>query len=468
MSRFASFCVLVAILVVIGVLFYHVIASFILPLFLATLLVVIFRPMYESILERVGKRAYLAATLTTLGVVIIVFAPFVTIASMAFIEASSALTRIKVGTMRDRLAETRKSLGLEIQHADKWRQVETKLRQALYERKPGDAQQFVPDTIAEDFDSLVTAVERDGFDIPDEQAQFVRDGLVEIHQHRESTLDYDTAVQEALGRLRALKQRLYGGPMWATIKEYANPSDEDFRSLLRSGLAAMRETLVSTVGNVTSFVGKTIFGLVITIVAMFFFFADGKKMADSIMELTPLDRAYETELLEEFNRVTRAVVVATLLSAVVQGLLAGIGYYFAGLQSVFLLMLLTTVLAMVPFFGAATVWFPACLWLYFYEDRPVAAIILGIYGAGVVSTIDNVIKPWVLHGQSNLHPLAALLSVLGGVSALGPIGILVGPMVFVFLATILKILRRELTRMERLPSLRPEGAAQVSPGQRPG
>ena len=61
---------------------------------------------------------------------------------------------------------------------------------------------------------------------------------------------------------------------------------------------------------------------------------------------------------------------------------------------------------------------------------------------------DNVIKPIVLHGQSNLHPLLALLSVIGGVSTLGPIGIVIGPMVVVFLQTLLKILRRELDGIE--------------------
>ena len=61
---------------------------------------------------------------------------------------------------------------------------------------------------------------------------------------------------------------------------------------------------------------------------------------------------------------------------------------------------------------------------------------------------DNFIKPYILHGQSNLHPLVALLSVLGGVTALGPIGLLIGPMVVVFLQTLLKILQRELRTME--------------------
>jgi hypothetical protein len=73
---------------------------------------------------------------------------------------------------------------------------------------------------------------------------------------------------------------------------------------------------------------------------------------------------------------------------------------------------------------------------------------LAIYCAGIVSTADNFIKPAVLHGQSRLHPLLALLSVLGGVKTLGPIGILVGPMVVVFLQTLLNILHRELVQLE--------------------
>jgi predicted PurR-regulated permease PerM len=83
-----------------------------------------------------------------------------------------------------------------------------------------------------------------------------------------------------------------------------------------------------------------------------------------------------------------------------------------------------------------------------------AAILLALYGAGVISLADNVIKPLVLHGQSNLHPLLALLSVLGGVQALGPIGILVGPMVVVFLQTLLNIMHGELMTMEQQASNR--------------
>jgi predicted PurR-regulated permease PerM len=148
------------------------------------------------------------------------------------------------------------------------------------------------------------------------------------------------------------------------------------------------------------------------------------------------------------------VVLATLLSAVVQGLLAGIGFFFLGFDAVFLLTVVTMLLALVPFVGAAAVWGSCSVWLLLYQERIGAAIALVIYGICVVSMADNIIKPIVLHGQSKLHPLLALLSVLGGVQALGPIGIFVGPMAVALLQALLNILNTELTALsQRTPTL---------------
>src|SRR5690606_978349 len=153
------------------------------------------------------------------------------------------------------------------------------------------------------------------------------------------------------------------------------------------------------------------------------------------------------EVLREVGALGRAVGVAARLAAIVQGLLAGSGYFRGGVDSVFLLTMLTMVLALVPFVGAAAVWVPVGLWLLLVQQRFGAGIFLLIYGMVVVSMSDNVIKPIVLHGRSRLHPLLALLSVLGGVKALGPIGILVGPMVVSFLQAVMTMLNRELDRM---------------------
>jgi predicted PurR-regulated permease PerM len=196
---------------------------------------------------------------------------------------------------------------------------------------------------------------------------------------------------------------------------------------------------------------KLLIGLIVMTVSLFYFLADGRRMFDAVMRLVPLDRRYQWQLLEEFEEVSRAVVSSTLLAAIVQAVLAGVGFYFAGLRGVFLLTLLTFFGALVPFVGAAAVWGTMSLYLLFFVKNTWAALGLALWGACVVSTIDNVIKPIVLHGQSKLHPLLALLSVLGGVGALGPIGIFVGPIAVAFLQAALTMLQVELTSLGGQP-----------------
>jgi predicted PurR-regulated permease PerM len=225
------------------------------------------------------------------------------------------------------------------------------------------------------------------------------------------------------------------------------------------------KNIEALIGRATSTVGAwllsgvqtaigLVVGLAIMIIALYYFLVDGPGMIRAVMYLSPLDEHYEQELLERFGQVSRTVVVATLLSALIQGSLAGIGYYFAlpPEAPIFLLTALTMVTAMVPFVGVAAMWVLVCGWVYLYgvvagkatPGDPKTAIILAIYCTIVVSGIDNVIKPFVLHGQSKLHPLLALLSILGGVQVLGPVGILVGPMLVSFLQALLDMLRKEL------------------------
>jgi len=209
-------------------------------------------------------------------------------------------------------------------------------------------------------------------------------------------------------------------------------------------------------------IAKVLIGVVVAVISLFYFLADGGRMLEGVTRLIPLDRRYQWQLLEEFEQVSRAVVSSILLAAVVQALLAGLGFYVAGLGKVFLLTLLTFFGALVPIAGAAIVWGAASLYLLFFEKNTWAAAGLALWGMGVVSTVDNIIKPIVLHGQSKLHPLLALLSVLGGVGALGPIGIFVGPIAVAFLQAALTMLQTEITSLSADDSPSPAGASGVA------
>jgi predicted PurR-regulated permease PerM len=232
------------------------------------------------------------------------------------------------------------------------------------------------------------------------------------------------------------------GVTWVNEHTGLNLNADDVQTTIVSRAKIwLQEIALKTPSRVIEF----LFGLSIMLIAVYYFLIDGHSMIDAVGKLLPLAGDHQRMLLRDFVDVSRAVAAATLLSALCQGLLAGIGYYFAGVPSVALLTFITVLASLVPFIGAAIIWVPACFWLYWFKDGgTIAAILLAVYCIAVVSMVDNLVKPLVLQGKTNLHPLLALLSVLGGVQALGAIGLFVGPMAVVFLQAALTMLREEL------------------------
>ena len=470
MSRVVSFVVLLAVILVIGALFFRVMANFLLPLFLAVLLVVIFRPLHRWILQRCRGRERVAAGLTTATVLLIVLFPIALVITLAIFEGRDLIVEVQQTQLLDqKLASFRKQFDLEIQHAELLRAVDSGLQK--FTSDPSGRPQ-----VAHHIENLEERLRQDRDRLDTETPEGKRAAQIKEHWDRfltafEKTKGNKTATADsnddsaaisnattdvepdqpwsdvALLEFRAFRRELLGGQVREWLKELANPSETQLTTWRAKGIEYGQRAILSIGGQTANFLVRLVFGGIITIVGLYFFLVDGPAMTKSTMRLSPLDDRHELELIAEFDRISRAVVVATLLAAVVQGLLAGIGFWFAGLESVFLMTLVTMVLAMVPFVGAAAVWIPVSLWLL-VEGNYWAGGLLALYGFTVVSAADNLIKPIVLHGQSQLHPLLALLSVLGGVQALGPIGIVVGPLVVAVLQTLLNILHRELTAFD--------------------
>ncbi len=467
-AKVFSFLVLLVVIAVIGALFYKVMRIFMLPLFLAALLVVIFKPVHNQVYARCGERKRLAALLTTTAILLVVLLPLGWGLALAINEGVEIVTSDPAAKLEGQLDEFRKDWGLAVPYHKQLEQFAAATRR-LASSDGGD----VPKITTEDaeridqhcvnFETRLNARIASPESTDRERTQAIRahDQLAQLQVaarelhfdvkaaeqagwNPESEMEYERNAHRVEVLYQTFRQELLGGLPRAWITELANPSQARIDSSRAQALRQLRGWLLSVTGQTTQFVVGLLLGIAIMIISIYYFLMDGAEMIVTGMRLSPLDDKYEMELLSEFDKVSRAVVLATLLSAIAQGLLAGVGYLAVGFDSLFLLILLTTIFAMIPFVGAAAVWVPCCLYLLVVDNRVTAAVSLAIYGLLIVSMADNVIKPLVLHGQSNLHPLLALLSVIGGVSALGPIGILVGPMLVAFLQALLNILRQEL------------------------
>ena len=201
---------------------------------------------------------------------------------------------------------------------------------------------------------------------------------------------------------------------------------EQINSWLVSGGQALLQGLVAVSGAFVVGALNALVGLGIMLFLLFFFLRDGDLMLATVVRLIPMVPERRAHLLDHVAAVTRAVVFGSLLTALVQGVLVGIGFALTGLPSPVVFGALAAVAALIPLVGTALVWVPAA-GVLFVQGRWVAALFLVGWSVVVVSSADNVIRPLFISGRAQISTLPVFLGLLGGVTAFGPIGLVVGP-----------------------------------------
>lgn len=171
----------------------------------------------------------------------------------------------------------------------------------------------------------------------------------------------------------------------------------------------------------------SLLGFAITMFLLFFFLRDGDAMLARGRRLIPLDDMRKERLFHQLSGVTRAIVVGTGVTALMQGVLIGIGFTIAGLPSPVVFGVLTALFSMLPVGGSAFVWGPGAIWLII-DGRWGFGLFLLVWGL-LVSGLDNVVRPMLISGRARISALAVFIGVLGGIPAFGSIGLIAGPVV---------------------------------------
>ena len=227
---------------------------------------------------------------------------------------------------------------------------------------------------------------------------------------------------------------------WAEALAPVDP--EQIHGWLISGAQALLQGLVGLSGSFVVGALNTVVGLAVMLFLLFFFLRDGDQMVASVVRLIPMATDRRAQLVEYVAAVTRAVVFGSLLTALVQGLLVGVGFALVGLPSPVVFGAVAAVASLVPFVGTALVWVPAA-GVLFLQGRWVAALVLTAWSVAVVSTADNVVRPLFISGRAQISTLPVFLGLMGGISAFGPIGLVVGPVVVALTLALLRFAEEE-------------------------
>lgn len=232
--------------------------------------------------------------------------------------------------------------------------------------------------------------------------------------------------------------------VWPDLQERARavplvgpliPEQEQIVSTLSGAVTRVGSFLIDSLASATRGTAIFFLQLFIMLYAMFFFLIDGPKLMERILFLTPLTAKDEKRLLERFVSVTRATLKGSLVVALIQGGLAGLGFLVFGIGSAAFWGTVMGVLSVIPAVGAGLVWAPAVVFLMI-GGRVGAAIGLAIWCAAVVGTVDNFLRPRLIGRDTKMSDLLILLSTFGGLSLFGIVGFLLGPIIGALFVTL--------------------------------
>jgi predicted PurR-regulated permease PerM len=183
-------------------------------------------------------------------------------------------------------------------------------------------------------------------------------------------------------------------------------------------------------------------GFFILLIVLFFLFRDGKIFFKKLMILSPVEDSYELRLAGEIKKTIDGVFFGSFFTGLVQAILATVGYYFAGIDGFFVWGGITFFMSFLPLVGTGAVLIPLILYLILNGEWP-HALFLAIYGAVVIGSVDNLLRPLLI--RTSMHPLVLFLSVFGGLAVFGAIGILLGPIILALLTATLRIYELDFT-----------------------
>src|SRR5215471_4976928 len=206
------------------------------------------------------------------------------------------------------------------------------------------------------------------------------------------------------------------------------PSQEQLLQQVGTVAKTAGAFLVAFASRMTATTAAFLLNLFVMLYAMFFFFKDGHKILERIFYYLPLSDEDETRMLARFTSITRATVKGTLVIGVIQGALAGVAFWVAGIDGAALWGTVMTILSIIPGIGAPLVWVPFVIFLY-VNGQYLTATLLLLWCGIVVTTIDNFLRPVLVGRDAQMPDLLILIGTLGGLFLFGPMGFIVGPII---------------------------------------
>lgn len=243
------------------------------------------------------------------------------------------------------------------------------------------------------------------------------------------------ARDENRSRLADLADQVTGWVTRLAETTFGNAVDAD--SLLQESTQKLAGALTERIPDLFGQVGRFAFGALLFYLVLFILLLRGRSLLDFLVELSPMGEDHSRRILRRLERTIKGVFLGTLATALIQGAIGALGFWLTGFENHLIWGALLAGAGVIPIVGTGLVWVPAVIYLLLAGQTSAALWMLVI--GGVVSTVDNVVKPLLIHDQARVHPLLVFMGVFGGLASFGPMGLLYGPLLVACLVEMVRI-----------------------------
>ena len=252
-------------------------------------------------------------------------------------------------------------------------------------------------------------------------------------------------VRQGVDAARSIQQALSHGELsrlndyWlAILQRFPSENPANLAGLLHSWAERIASLAASRLGEVLRHIASGLFDLAVMLLAMFYLFRDGDGVMVRIRAVLPFEEQYRERMIREARDLIFASVTSSLVAAVIHGIVGGTTFAIAGIGSPVFWGVMMGFCSLLPVIGSSIIWLPASIWLM-AEGHLAKGIFVIAICAGLVGLVDNVVRPWLISGRAELSGLLIFISVLGGISVFGVLGIVLGPIIVATATSVLDI-----------------------------
>jgi len=240
------------------------------------------------------------------------------------------------------------------------------------------------------------------------------------------------AYPQLLARLESYP--LIGGALrWASAN--VPVSAQQVQGWISGGFQSVLKSTAAAGGSLALGLFGTVVGFFMMLFLLFFLLRDGRAIFEHAALLIPLEDERRKRLLDYLGRVTRAVVFGSTATALIQGIFVAVGFALAGLPSPVVFGVVAMIAALLPA-GAAVVLVPAVIYLAI-DAHWVAAVFLACWSA-LLAVVENVARPLLTSHRAHVSTLAVFVGAIGGVTAFGVLGLVIGPVLLSFMVALIR------------------------------